>query len=42
MIPERKGNRMKADVITDKIIDLGWNPKFDLRTYIKSVLEVDE
>ena len=41
MIPERKGNRMKADVITDKIIDLGWNPKFDLRTYIKSVLEVD-
>ena len=41
MIPERKGNRMKADVITDKIIDLGWNPKFDLRTYIKSLLEVD-
>ena len=39
MIPERKGNRMKADVITDKIINLGWNPKFDLRTYIESVLE---
>tara|TARA_B110000091_G_C13733535_1_gene440114 strand:+ start:218 stop:1075 length:858 start_codon:yes stop_codon:yes gene_type:complete len=37
MIPERKGNRMTAHVITEKIIDLGWKPKFNLKQYIKSL-----
>jgi UDP-glucose 4-epimerase len=36
MIPKRKGNRMSADVITEKIIALGWKPKFNLEDYIKS------
>jgi len=37
MIPERKGNRMSADVITDKILALGWKPKFNLEDYVKSL-----
>lgn len=37
MIPERRGNRMTADVITDKILALGWKPKFNLKDYVKSL-----
>lgn len=34
MLPERKGNRMTADVVTDKIRALGWRPKKNLADYI--------
>lgn len=35
MIPKRAGNRMSAELMTDKIIELGWNPTISLRDYIK-------
>ncbi len=34
MLPERKGNRMSADVVTDKTQALGWSPKRRLSEYI--------
>lgn len=36
MLPERKGNRMSAPVITEKIKALGWLSNGDLEEYIKS------
>jgi UDP-glucose 4-epimerase len=38
MIPERKGNRMTADVVTSKTIKLGWSAKVDVREYIKKII----
>ena len=35
MLPERKGNRMSADVVTAKTEALGWSPKKRLQDYIK-------
>ena len=37
MLPERKGNRMTADVITDKTKALGWEPKNNLEDYINQL-----
>ena len=37
MLPERKGNRMAAEVITDKTLALGWQPKYGLKDYIKKL-----
>lgn len=37
MLPERKGNRMTAEVITDKTRTLGWSPKVSLRDYMKTI-----
>ena len=37
MLPERKGNRMVADVYTKKTEELGWGPKHDIREYIKII-----
>ncbi len=34
MLPERRGNRMSAEVITDKTKALGWEPKRKLKDYI--------
>ncbi|WP_457746520.1 NAD-dependent epimerase/dehydratase family protein [Sulfurimonas sp.] len=34
MLPERKGNRMTADVVTAKTEALGWKPKRKLKEYI--------
>ena len=34
MLPERKGNRMSASVITSKTRALGWSPKHRLEDYI--------
>lgn len=34
MLPERQGNRMIADVVTDKTRALGWEPKRKLADYI--------
>jgi UDP-glucose 4-epimerase len=34
MLPERKGNRMSADVMTAKTEALGWKPKKHLKNYI--------
>lgn len=35
MLPERLGNRMTADVITNKTKALGWRPKKNLKDYIE-------
>lgn len=37
MLPERKGNRMTADVVTDKTQALGWSPTRTLADYIKNL-----
>lgn len=37
MLPARKGNRMVAEVITDKTKDLGWMPKHNLASYIENL-----
>ena len=37
MLPERRGNRMSAEVITDKTKSLGWQPTYSLKDYIKSL-----
>lgn len=37
MLPERKGNRMSADVITEKTKALGWLPKKCLVSYIEQL-----
>ena len=39
MLPERKGNRMSADVMTAKTEALGWKPKKHLKDYIKTLRE---
>lgn len=39
MLPERKGNRMTADVVTDKTQALGWSPKRKLADYILHLKE---
>lgn len=36
MLPARRGNRMMAELCTDKTLALGWVPKVDLASYIKS------
>ena len=37
MLPERKGNRMTADVITSKTEALGWSPQRKLADYIQEL-----
>lgn len=37
MLPERRGNRMTAEVVTEKTKALGWEPKGSLREYIKKL-----
>jgi len=37
MLPERKGNRLTADVITDKTKALGWVSKHKVSDYIKDI-----
>ena len=39
MLPERAGNRMSAEVVTQKTSALGWSPKKSLIEYIKSSIE---
>jgi len=39
MLPPRRGNRMNADVITEKTKALGWRPKRRLSDYIKKLKE---
>jgi UDP-glucose 4-epimerase len=36
MLPERKGNRLSADVITKKTVELGWSSKENLKDYIEN------
>lgn len=38
MLPERPGNRMSADVVTEKTKSLGWAPKWSIDEYIKGKL----
>lgn len=37
MLPPRQGNRLSAKVIIDKTRELGWEPKYDLNTYIETL-----
>ena len=37
MLPERKGNRLSADVIDQKTRQLGWAPKHNLKDYISNL-----
>ncbi len=37
MLPQRKGNRLVASVVSDKTKALGWNPKVNLKEYIKDL-----
>ena len=37
MIPERQGNRLNAEVLTEKTEALGWTPKQSLPNYIKKL-----
>jgi UDP-glucose 4-epimerase len=37
MLPERKGNRMTADVMIEKTQALGWSPKRKLKDYIEAL-----
>ena len=37
MQPERQGNRMTADLVTNKTQALGWSPKHELEDYIKEL-----
>ncbi len=37
MLPERKGNRMVADVISAKTQALGWQPKRNIKDYIEEL-----
>lgn len=37
MLPERKGNRMTADVVTAKTEALGWKPTKNIRDYIEEM-----
>ena len=37
MLPERKGNRMLADVITSKTEALGWKPVNNIKDYIEKM-----
>ena len=39
MIPERKGNRMVADVVIEKTVKLGWSSKESLKEYIKKSID---
>lgn len=40
MLPERKGNRMSADVITSKTEALGWSANASVSEYIKKIIKV--
>lgn len=35
-LPERKGNRMTADVMINKTVALGWRPTKKIQDYINS------
>ena len=39
MLPERAGNRMKAKLITDKTLKLGWSATKSIRHYIENIIK---
>ena len=41
MLSERRGNRMTAEVISDKTKALGWSPKRKLKDYIEECKQND-
>ena len=41
MLPERKGNRLSADVITEKTRKLGWAPVHSIKQYIEQLRKND-
>jgi UDP-glucose 4-epimerase len=41
MLPQRQGNRMSADVVTDKTEALGWSAKRSVREYIATLQSIN-
>lgn len=41
MLPQRAGNRLTADVVTDKTRELGWQPEKKLEDYVDSLRKND-
>lgn len=39
MLPERKGNRMTAEVVTQKTEALGWKAKKHIKDFIKEIIK---
>ena len=37
MLPERRGNRMKGELVTEKVEKLGWRPQHNLNDYIETL-----
>ena len=42
MLPERRGNRMTAEVMTDKTKSLGWESRGKLKDWIESFIIKNE
>jgi len=42
ILPERRGNRMTADVVTSKTEALGWKPKRSIKDYINKIKVMDK
>jgi UDP-glucose 4-epimerase len=42
MLPERRGNRMAGEVISQKIQDLGWEAKHGIKDYIDTIVRGKE
>ena len=39
ILPERKGNRMSAQVVCDKTKKLGWKETYSIKNYIDEIKE---
>ena len=39
-LPERRGNRLSAPIVNDKLKALGWAPKYNLKDYLKSKIHL--
>ena len=39
MLPERKGNRISADVVCQRTKDLGWREQRNIRSYISEIVK---
>jgi UDP-glucose 4-epimerase len=42
MLPERKGNRMSAQVVCDKTKQLGWRETHSIKRYIEEIKKENE
>ncbi len=42
MLPERAGNRMNAQLNTEKAKSLGWEPRYSISTYIQEIVDAKD